>query len=218
MAPLTQSKRMLVACGVLLLQGVICSIYMSSTNRTVADGKLFRINRKESNSTCGNGVRCAAPQQYKKIAAPESLLISVYKCPKDLPLVTVYVYVSEVGFHAYSTSGTSPMLGYSQNCSMSFVGTPVEICRSVPIFTRGDYLRLYFGDEYNKTGYNYMSMTVFPLYCYYAYKLPTCWGYKKVREYQNKDYYDFVYAEKPPPGYIQTDVNNTFWLYHTDCF
>ncbi|XGW30653.1 hypothetical protein V3C99_009540 [Haemonchus contortus] len=120
----------------------------------------------ESNSTCGNGVRCAAAQQYKKIVAPTSLLINMSQCPRHLPTVTVYVYVNAEGFHAYSTSESSPMLGYSQNCRLKFVGAPLEFCRSVPVFTRGDYLRFYFGEEYNKTGYKYMSMTVNPLLCY----------------------------------------------------
>ncbi|XGW30655.1 hypothetical protein V3C99_009542 [Haemonchus contortus] len=282
MAPLTQSKRMLVACGVLLLQanllltctfyqstepyqgelkykvnhssfdqcakqclydldciyvsyventrtaaGVICSIYMSSTSTTVVDGKLFRINRKVSNSTCGNAVRCAAPQQYKKITAPERIQITPKSSSINMPQslqsrqspvyspTSVYVYVSEEGFHAYSTSGTSPMLSYSQNCTMMFGGES-EACPSVPVFTRGDYLRLYFGEEYNKTGYIYTSMTAFEQYCNVLLP-PTCFSFRQIREYRNKNYYDFVYLEKPPPDYIETDVNNTFWIC-SDCF
>ncbi|XGW30652.1 hypothetical protein V3C99_009539 [Haemonchus contortus] len=61
-------------------EGVICSIYMSSTNTTFVDDKLFRIDRTESNLTCGNVVRGAAAQQYKKITAPKTLLIEESQC------------------------------------------------------------------------------------------------------------------------------------------
>ncbi|PIO59770.1 hypothetical protein TELCIR_18754 [Teladorsagia circumcincta] len=176
-----------------------CSVYTHGTESISPPANLYKINRIETDSSCGNAVRCAAPQPFKKISDSGKIRINITQCPQNLSITTINVFVNSQGMHAYSTSDSVPLQGFSKTA---------------------DFLRFFFGDECEKTGYNCMPMTAFPQYCWYYNwhgKQAACYTVKQIREYKNQDYYDFVYLENAPTGYIETDVKQMFWIYDTNC-
>ncbi|VDP29641.1 unnamed protein product [Heligmosomoides polygyrus] len=71
-------------------------------------------------------------------------------------------------------------------------------------------VRLFFGEQYNKTGFMFTGLFVYLQRCVDPANV-TCSSEYSFREYKSKDYNDYVYASSPPTGYIESDMVHELW-------
>ncbi|KAK6058121.1 PAN-like domain protein [Cooperia oncophora] len=189
-----------------------CNIYMRGGVVFPAHPKVYEMNRTDedtSSAMCSSVVQCAAKQNYTKVNATDKLTIEEQQCPYNASIVTINVY-------------KDPRMDFMHTL-MQFLGMELKECNSVPVYTRkGDYMRFFFGNAYQKTGYSKTNMSVLPQPCIYNGTLQ-CYSSVKIREYKRSQYDDFVYWSSVPPGYpydpyIETEVTQDFWIVSGGCY
>ncbi|EYC25258.1 hypothetical protein Y032_0012g1788 [Ancylostoma ceylanicum] len=83
-------------------------------------------------------------------------------------------------------------------------------CTSIPVFTRANHRRLYFGNVYNVTGYIFMNAFAFAGSC--TCDSNACCGSLTIKEFLSaKDQYAYTTTAQFP-GKTPSDVDQTFYI------
>ncbi|CAJ0595601.1 unnamed protein product [Cylicocyclus nassatus] len=122
---------------------------------------------------------------------------------KDTIALTVVHMYKKNGYiftksEAAFPDGTAPIR------SLVFAKNPQPECVSVPVFQKADQHKLYFGDIYNVTGYEFLHAYAFTTYCACE---GTCCGQVQLTERKVKitgSVYGF--------DYVISDANQTLYI------
>ncbi|EYC44960.1 hypothetical protein Y032_0444g1565 [Ancylostoma ceylanicum] len=187
--------------------GNLCSIYAGGRSRHTPTGTAFELDRKLLSPSCSRRVEVGQLVTFQKYPAPS---ISQGSCAGNpsTPTTTISIYRNSGA--RFLTNIPNPTLpaGAAVARRILLAKEPQSNCKPLPVFTRANHRRLFFGSIYNVTGYYFLDGYAFEDYC--ECDDGACCGITALREVSYPDS-SYNYQLQANPSQF-TEVDQPFFV------
>ncbi|EYC08249.1 hypothetical protein Y032_0067g70 [Ancylostoma ceylanicum] len=183
-----------------------CTVYENGSEDHFGRGKVFELDRQLSRGSCSRSLVVGPTVEFRTIVSDrEDNMTNCSGSPNSKTMINVFRQNNLLRF--YSNSETLLANGRKPFRRLVFATNPQKHCTSVPIFTRANHRRLYFGSAYNVTGYIFLNAFAFTQRC--VCEANACCGLCQYREYVLA--HD-IYVYDTSPILSNSDVNQSFFI------